>query len=77
MTTIKRIQTHVEQKLRLHATMNSTWEEFKKLNHPSEEFESVKDRFWGNLDEAFLIASGGKVFVVASKAKNKTEKILD
>ena len=30
-----------------------------------------------NVDEAFLISSGGKAFVLVSKATNKTEKIAD
>ena len=76
-TTIKRTQIHVEQQLRFHTTIDSTWEELKRLNQPSEEFEAIKEYFMGNLDEACLMASGGKVFVVASKAKNKTEKIAD
>ena len=49
----------------------------KRLNQPSDEFELVKVHFMGNTDEACLMALGSKTFVVASAAKNKTEKIAD
>ena len=76
-TTTKRTQITVEQQLRWHTTIESGIEELLRLNQPREQFEPIMDHFISNLDESCLMSSNGKIHVVASRAKMKTEKITD
>jgi hypothetical protein len=77
-TTTKRSQIRVEQQLRWHTTVENALAEQRRLNLPTEEFDKVCDSFFGNLDEScFMTNSDGKVKVVASNEKRKTEKITD
>jgi hypothetical protein len=76
-TTTKRTQITVEQQLRWHTIVESSLQELYRLNQPHEEFKQLIDYFSGNLDESCLMAANGKIHVVASKSKNKTEKIAD
>jgi hypothetical protein len=47
------------------------------LNQPEADFEDVQEHFVGNFDEACLMANDGKVHVIASSEKSKTEKVMD
>jgi len=76
-TTTKITQITVEQQLRWHTTVESGLEESERLNEPRELFAKVKEYFVGNLDESCLMSANGKILVVASAAKIKTEKISD
>ncbi|GFH45620.1 hypothetical protein CTEN210_02094 [Chaetoceros tenuissimus] len=74
-TTTKRTQVTVEQQLRWHENIEYCFNELDRLNQPSIEFQALKAHFIGNVDESCFLASDGKVRVIASSAKKKTEKI--
>jgi hypothetical protein len=77
-TTTKRGQITPEQQLRWHTTVENALAEQRRLNLPAEEFDKVCDHFFGNLDEScFMANADGKVKVIASSDKKKTEKITD
>jgi len=75
-TTTKRSQITVEQQLRWHTTVDSILAELDRVNQPAVEYQQLKAHFFGNLDECCLRADDGKVTIVASAAKQKTERIM-
>ena len=52
-------------------------DELKILNQPNDKFMNVIEYFIGNLDESCIMFANGKIYVMASKGKNKTDKISD
>ena len=46
-------------------------------NEPIDEFKIFMDHFIGNLDESCIIISDGRIKVIASASKKKTEKRTD
>lgn len=70
-----RTQVTVEQQLCWHEGIDYRLKEQDRLNTPSILFRSLKDHFVGNVDESCFLSSDGKVRVVASSNKKKTEKI--
>ena len=75
--TTNRTNFFTEQQLHRHVTIYLYLEEPKRLNQPWEEFEAVINLFDGNTDKTCLMAANGKISVIVSGAKNKTEDISD
>ena len=80
-TTTKRSQITPEQQWRWHCTIDSLFNDLKRLNTVDGsgcDYEDLKEHFFGNLDEtAFVGNSDGSVKVIASKLKKKTEANRD
>ena len=76
-TTTKRSQITVEQQLRWHTAVDFALAEQQRLNLPAEEFDTVKEHFFCNMDESSLMASDGSVKVIGAASKSKTEKIME
>ena len=73
-------QTYVQSgsSNRWHTTVEDALAWQRRLNLPADEFELVADSFFGNMDEScFMANADGKVKVIASSEKKKTEKITD
>ena len=76
-TTTKRTAITVDQQLRWHSTIDYGIEELLQPNEPIDEFKIFMDHFIGNLDESCIIISDGRIKVIASASKKKTEKRTD
>ena len=55
--------------------MDSSIDEFKRLNQTNDEFMNVIEYFIWNVDQSCLMSANGNIYVVASIGKNNTEKI--
>ena len=80
-TTTKRSAVTAEQQWRWHSMFDNTYTEMKKRNTADGsgvDFDDVCEHFVGNIDEScFMANSDGKVKVIASAAKRKTEANRD
>ena len=75
-TSTKRLQVTTESQERWHNLVSSMWEEQMRRNGNSAEFFRLRHHFMGNVDEACIMASEGKLNVVGDAKTKKSDKCV-
>ena len=73
-TTTRRSCIRVEQQLWWYIVFQFTWDELKRLNLPSEEYQSVMSHLTLNLDKTSVMGSEGTTKVIGDTRRKNQEK---
>jgi hypothetical protein len=73
-TTTKRSCIRIEQQFCWHMTIETIWEDHRRFNQPTEEYDKLQPCFQINLDEMGVLGSTGILQVVGSAEAKKHKK---